>query len=782
AYFLITINGMTYNQTIDSNLASNPILISTITQTNSQLLCSNRTQIVPIQYSIQNFYAPCPIPQILQRQLNNALQQAGIYTINMTIFSVEEAVDILGQIYRLPIIYIQHQNGTWLDSPLQLNNQLYQILISVQMQQLITRVYLLSKAYSYFYVNRLTTNDRDFLQRLILTLYNQQSSITSNNVKVLLEDPYLNISSLITIQRVYAFLFYNDQELDGRYLSSLVLSPSQFISPFYIQIPLTYVSNLIPANVVKQRDIQKITFTGKISQTLAQTALIDYWQNPIRQGLTNANVFIIQLQQYLIYSINQYYTTITYMIVTSNGYTIPSACFNPSLLQPLNGLCDAPNNYVAQVPFSYTASFIDLRGNYLKADLDQDNFQTLITSALQRTGISSTVSSMLIESRFGFDMSLVTRVYYMVIPNQIITQEQIQVQLKSIFSTMQPIKYDLYPSGQMSIARSDAHQYIANVSLPLTALIRQDIENYLTSFNRQYGIAKIVYAEPLHANQTRFYLVFLNGTQILSRCDFFLYYPGVTNTINGTGGIYSIYLERNVFVAQPIALANGLAQIWTNQNLGIPPGVLFIELQNQIQYICSGGRKSVRVDYIVQSLSSNVDVNNLIPPSNSAFEQLYGKYVNTSHCVPYQAHWLYLIEPRPSNDLIRSALENAWRQSNNNLQISVSPEFYFDSSYLTINNQTLTRLTYTINLNGSDLSSLLVTQPLLNSILLSNIYTDIPYKKFSIYIDGNKMNLTSSTTLSMINQALRISWSLANGNLFSANDVFIPSINSVLLK
>ncbi|CAF4664359.1 unnamed protein product [Rotaria sp. Silwood1] len=782
AYFLITINGMTYNQTIDSNLASNPILISTITQTNSQLLCSNQTQIVPIQYSIQNFYAPCPIPQILQRQLNNALQQAGIYTINMTIFSVEEAVDILGQIYRLPIIYIQHQNGTWLDSPLQLNNQLYQILISVQMQQLITRVYLLSKAYSYFYVNRLTTNDRDFLQRLILTLYNQQSSITSNNVKVLLEDPYLNISSLITIQRVYAFLFYNDQELDGRYLSSLVLSPSQFISPFYIQIPLTYVSNLIPANVVKQRDIQKITFTGKISQTLAQTALIDYWQNPIRQGLTNANVFIIQLQQYLIYSINQYYTTITYMVVTSNGYTIPSACFNPSLLQPLNGLCDAPNNYVAQVPFSYTASFIDLRGNYLKADLDQDNFQTLITSALQRTGISSTVSSMLIESRFGFDMSLVTRVYYMVIPNQIITQEQIQVQLKSIFSTMQPIKYDLYPSGQMSIARSDAHQYIANVSLPLTALIRQDIENYLTSFNRQYGIAKIVYAEPLHANQTRFYLVFLNGTQILSRCDFFLYYPGVTNTINGTGGIYSIYLERNVFVAQPIALANGLAQIWTNQNLGIPPGVLFIELQNQIQYICSGGRKSVRVDYIVQSLSSNVDVNNLIPPSNSAFEQLYGKYVNTSHCVPYQAHWLYLIEPRPSNDLIRSALENAWRQSNNNLQISVSPEFYFDSSYLTINNQTLTRLTYTINLNGSDLSSLLVTQPLLNSILLSNIYTDIPYKKFSIYIDGNKMNLTSSTTLSMINQALRISWSLANGNLFSANDVFIPSINSVLLN
>ena len=78
------------------------------------------------------------------------------------------------------------------------------------------------------------------------------------------------------------------------------------------------------------------------------------------------------------------------MVVTADGYTVPSACFNPSLIQPLNGLCDAPNNYIAQVPFSYTASFIDLRGNYLQADLNQDGFSTLITNALQRTGISST--------------------------------------------------------------------------------------------------------------------------------------------------------------------------------------------------------------------------------------------------------------------------------------------------------------------------------------------------------------------------------------------------------
>jgi hypothetical protein len=134
-------------------------------------------------------------------------------------------------------------------------------------------------------------------------MFNFLGSITSNNVRILLQDPYLNITSLTDIQRVYAFLFYNDQELDGRYLSSLNLSPSEFLGPYYMQIPSTYVSNLVPINVVEQRDVQQITFTGKVSRTLAQSALVDYWQNPVRQGLMNANVIIIQLQQYLVYSL-----------------------------------------------------------------------------------------------------------------------------------------------------------------------------------------------------------------------------------------------------------------------------------------------------------------------------------------------------------------------------------------------------------------------------------------------------------------------------------------------
>lgn len=96
-----------------------------------------------------------------------------------------------------------------------------------------------------------------------------------------------------------------------------------------------------------------------------------------------------------------------------------------------------------------------------------------------------------------------------------------------------------------------------------------------------------------------------------------------------------------------------------------------------------------------------------------------------------------------------------------------------------VSSQTLTRVFYTINLNGSDVSSLIVTQPLLNSILLPNIYTDIPYKRFGIYLDGSRVNLTSPAVLAQINQALRTSWTLANNNLFSPTDLLIPSINPV---
>ena len=96
--------------------------------------------------------------------------------------------------------------------------------------------------------------------------------------------------------------------------------------------------------------------------------------------------------------------------------------------------------------------------------------------------------------------------------------------------------------------------------------------------------------------------------------------------------------------------------------------------------------------------------------------------------------------------------------------------------------QTLTRLTYTVNLNGTDVSSLIVTSPPTNLIPLSNLYINIPYKRYQVYIDGSQINSSSPTTLTMINQALRVSWALSNSYLFSPDDVIIPSIVSNLQK
>ncbi len=73
------------------------------------------------------------------------------------------------------------------------------------------------------------------------------------------------------------------------------------------------------------------------------------------------------------------------MVITSDGYPIPNACFNSSLLQTMNNLCDRENHYLAHVPIGYIPSFIDLKGNYSQ---NQENFATIIISALQRMSIN----------------------------------------------------------------------------------------------------------------------------------------------------------------------------------------------------------------------------------------------------------------------------------------------------------------------------------------------------------------------------------------------------------
>lgn len=64
AYFLVTMNGVTYNQTMVDNLSMNSILLSIIQQGNDGLLCPKQTKVLLLENSIQDFYAPCPMSHL----------------------------------------------------------------------------------------------------------------------------------------------------------------------------------------------------------------------------------------------------------------------------------------------------------------------------------------------------------------------------------------------------------------------------------------------------------------------------------------------------------------------------------------------------------------------------------------------------------------------------------------------------------------------------------------------------------------------------------------------
>ena len=89
-------------------------------------------------------------------------------------------------------------------------------------------------------------------------------------------------------------------------------------------------------------------------------------------------------------------------------------------------------------------------------------------------------------------------------------------------------------------------------------------------------------------------------------------------------------------------------------------------------------------------------------------------------------------------------------------------KFFFDFS------QTLTRLIYTID------SDALLSTP--DFIDLPNLYMNIPYKQYTIYLENTKFN---STILSVVNQALRQSWAKGNSYFFQAKDLSIPSIHPI---
>ncbi|CAF4380099.1 unnamed protein product, partial [Adineta steineri] len=53
----------------------------------------------------------------------------------------------------------------------------------------------------------------------------------------------------------------------------------------------------------------------------------------------------------------------------------------------MNNLCNIKNNYLDKVPDGYIPSFIDLKGQYTQMQLEEDNFEKIITLALQKINI-----------------------------------------------------------------------------------------------------------------------------------------------------------------------------------------------------------------------------------------------------------------------------------------------------------------------------------------------------------------------------------------------------------
>ena len=71
---------------------------------------------------------------------------------------------------------MQRVNGTWLDSSLELNSELFELLISNQMKRITSRIYRLPKSFAYFYSSPMSVDDRSHLEKLLLTLYNEKSN------------------------------------------------------------------------------------------------------------------------------------------------------------------------------------------------------------------------------------------------------------------------------------------------------------------------------------------------------------------------------------------------------------------------------------------------------------------------------------------------------------------------------------------------------------------------------------------------------------------------------
>ena len=75
---------------------------------------------------------------------------------------------------------------------------------------------------------------------------------------------------------------------------------------------------------------------------------------------------------------------------------------------------------------------------------------------------------------------------------------------------------------------------------------------------------------------------FLSQTQLATRCDFPLYYPGALTLKEENFGINSLYLERKVFLTQSASLFDNLKQIWHQRKFKFEKFIYSISKSNSI--------------------------------------------------------------------------------------------------------------------------------------------------------------------------------------------------------
>ena len=220
------------------------------------------------------------------------------------------------QVYQVPNIFLQESNGTWLNNPSAFDQELFPIFIDSQMQRINNRVYDLSKTLSYLYANPTSSADREYLEKVIAMIHQQHSqycdqrseifyrfsldSMSNSEVKVLSEEVYFQRDSMKAVHRIYVSISHQTEQLDGRLFPSFHSLSEKMTGVTDRQIPISFDSKKIPADLIKQRQLQQITFTGKLTERSAEDLLQSYWRQRALDGPMDVSVTILQLQDYLI--------------------------------------------------------------------------------------------------------------------------------------------------------------------------------------------------------------------------------------------------------------------------------------------------------------------------------------------------------------------------------------------------------------------------------------------------------------------------------------------------